>query len=95
MYFLIIFQYEIIKSDCDNESQIGRARIQINITRPAIFVYVKVINPDIASYQLSKNGFIQLISIDYITISFYSRNCAMAISNNDIQILTVNEFLTT
>lgn len=81
----------MINSECENNIQ--SVKIQTRITAPAIFVYIQIKNPLIEHYKLSKNGFIQLMTIDHIQLSFYNRNCAMAISNDDIEISTVNDFM--
>lgn len=93
--FSTLLQYTIVNEQCDRKSDVYSADIQISVSAPAIFVYIQVKNEQIETYKLSKNGFIQLTSKDLVTISFYNRNCAMAFTNDDIQISTVNDFLTT
>lgn len=90
-----LFQFVIANDRCDPKSGVYSADIEITVSAPAIFVYVQVTNQQIETYKLSKNGFIQLTSKSLVTISFYNRNCAMEFTNDDINILTVNNFLTT
>lgn len=93
MFFLL--QFTIKNEHCDAALSVSSAEIEITVTAPAIFVYVQLKSQQIESYKLSKNGFIQLTPKDLVTITYYNRNCAMAFTNDDIQILTVNDFLTT
>lgn len=86
-------QYEVKINKCDAQTNLHSAKVQIKITAPAIFVYIQLKNQNIDHYKLSKNGFIQLTTIDYVQISFFNRNCAMAFGSDDISILTVNEFI--
>lgn len=88
-----VHQYSIAEKQCDRKTNIQMAKINIRVTAPAIFVYIKIMNPSIVQYRLSKNGFIQLKTQDTISIAFYNRNCAMAFGNDDIQISTVNQFI--
>lgn len=94
-FFHCFVQYIITNQHCDRKTGIHSANIEITVTAPAIFVYIKIKTPKIETYKFTKNGFIQLTSKDLVTISFNNRNCAMAFTNDDIQILTVNDFLTT
>lgn len=80
---------------CDPTTFDHRINIEITVTAPAIFVYVQIKHHQIESYELSKNGFIQLNPVDNTTILFQNRNCAMAISNDNVNILTVNQFIIT
>lgn len=86
-------QYEVKINKCDAQTNVHSARIQIKISAPAIFVYIQLKNPNIEHYKLSKNGFIQLTTVDYVQISFFNRNCAMAFGSDDIDISTVNDFI--
>lgn len=87
-------QYTIVNEVCDSDTNLYSADIQISVSHPAVFVYIQIKNPKIKTYALSKNGFIQLSSIDSVAISFHKPNCAVAFAVDDLQILTVNEFLT-
>lgn len=86
-------QYEVKINKCDARSNVHSAKIQIKISAPAIFVYIQLKNPHIEHYKLSKNGFIQMTTVDYVQISFFNRNCTMAFGTDDIDISTVNDFI--
>lgn len=78
---------------CNPNINIHSANIQTTVSTPAIFVYIKVKSEQIESYKLSKNGFIQVTPKDLVTISFDDPNCTKEFTEEDIQILTVNDFL--
>ncbi|XP_059621237.1 beta-mannosidase [Phlebotomus argentipes] len=74
---------------------VSQISLEVKARAPAIFVYIQINNPDIKSYSLSKNGYIQLEPIHMIRLEFANENCATTLQKRDIRILTINDYLKT
>lgn len=63
------------------------------MTAPALFVYVQVKHQNIDTYQLSKNGYIQINPVENFTITFLDSDCTLTFEEENIHVLSVNEFV--
>ncbi|XP_053947050.1 beta-mannosidase [Anastrepha ludens] len=66
--------------------------LNISVAKPAIFLYLELINANITRYKLSNNGFMMLVPTKMVHLEFYSSEC-LDVKESDFRVSTVNQFM--
>ncbi|XP_011211582.2 beta-mannosidase [Bactrocera dorsalis] len=66
--------------------------LNITVAKPAIFLYLELLNTDIKRYKLSNNGFMMLEPTKMVHLEFNSDEC-MDVKEHDIKVTTVNQYM--
>ena len=68
--------------------------ITITVKKPALFVYLEIVHPDIEKYRLSENGIILTdpIKVVQVEIELKSAGCK-TLEKKHVRIMTINELL--
>lgn len=82
-----------MNNGCNSETGHHETTVKVTVTAPAVFVYIQIKHEEIHKFELSRNGFIQVKPIENLTISFSNPNCVLNIEEENIIILTVNDFV--
>lgn len=84
-------EHKIATQQCKHDHSV--VSIELRIQRPALFVYLEVTNPNITDYTFSSNGFIQVEPIKVVNLEFKNINCSSVFEENNIEIMTVNDYM--
>ncbi|KAG5671762.1 hypothetical protein PVAND_001941 [Polypedilum vanderplanki] len=84
-------RFTFSSNKCENGKH--RTSIEIKIDTPAVFVYITFNHKNIKKYRLSNNGFIQISSIQNVELAFDNPNCQWNITNDALNIKTLNKYL--
>uniref|UniRef100_W8BI92 beta-mannosidase n=1 Tax=Ceratitis capitata TaxID=7213 RepID=W8BI92_CERCA len=66
--------------------------LNIVISRPAIFLYLELLNIDITRYKLSHNGFMMLAPTKMVHLEFISDECK-DVKEENFKVTTVNQYM--
>ncbi|XP_067630235.1 beta-mannosidase isoform X2 [Eurosta solidaginis] len=66
--------------------------LNVSIKRPAIFLYLELLNTSIRRYKLTNNGFIMLVPTKMVHLEFFHSEC-LDIKESDFKVLTVNQYM--
>ncbi|XP_036224160.2 beta-mannosidase [Bactrocera oleae] len=66
--------------------------LNIVVAKPALFLYLELLNTNITRYKLSNNGFMMLVPTKMVHLEFYSDEC-MDVKENDFKVITVNQYM--
>lgn len=86
-------QFSFTENRCDPSEGRQAVRVKVSVEAPALFVYAQITHPQISSFDLSKNGFIQYHAEDFFTMTFPNANCSIEFTEKNVDIVTVNDFI--
>ncbi|XP_017469260.1 PREDICTED: beta-mannosidase [Rhagoletis zephyria] len=66
--------------------------LNVSVAKPAIFLYLELLNTSVARYKLSNNGFMMLVPTKLVHLEFFSSEC-LDIKVSDLKVLTVNQYM--
>lgn len=92
-FLCLSLKIDIVRESCNSTTSSQEMMLTVNVSAPAIFVYIQLHHPQIENYNLSKNGFIQIEPIENVNITITNPDCSVPVKPEHFRIQTVNDFM--